>query len=997
VTAAVAHTPVKATIAAGVIHRTCKPVNDIRRHARAAQPVYAVPATAVRVHTRLLLVLVGITVLAVSPAPAQAKETIEQCANGPTGNVDCTGNAWVTGSLNSNRSRYREGDFVPFRVTIDGLRSGDTYRLRFGYDAVYTGLHAYDYVGSYNASQRPGQSIVPCSGVAQTAGPHACGASPSTLDVPTDTDTIFPSGGQEHGVFSAWGASLGSASYVTPSRIEANTPGTVERVMEITFTAQGPVVVLAWGGHVASILDWGPGRTFAQAGSGAPFHMRLRSSASFNPGSQDLALHVDVIAPRPSPFTTAVNVDAVELGGTVIDTARLSGSPRPTGTVRFFVCFDVAGPPDCTLGGDSAGHDEVLAASGTQGISSIEFRPQAVGYYCFRAEYEPSDSALFSPAAHTNRTTECFLVTPPPTRLAVTKLCVPSTDSGLFNLLIDGVIRLANARCGEGTGPLDVLPGIHTVSESAGTGTDLADYEIAFGGDCAADGSVTVLLGESATCTITNVRPGTPTAELTVIKECVPADDTGRFDVLINSLRFADLQCGQSTGAVEVAAGTHTVAEQGGTNTSLADYTSVIGGACAADGSVTLLAGESATCTITNRLRPARLTILKLCVPATDSGRFALTINGHTAGRAVRCGGSTGAIDVTPGTHLVGELGVGGTDLAKYERVVGGDCDADGLVQIAPGESATCTITNVRRPEESKVAELTLQKVCAPSTDSGRFNLRIDGVTEQEVSCGGQLGPLVLEPGTHHVGEGAAAGIDLSGYTTVIGGACHADGSITLTAGTSATCTITNVRHGAATAVLTVVKHCQPAHDSGQFVLDIDEQEFHGIRCGQSTGPITVAAGTRLVGEVATPPAIGDNYTTEFGGDCTASGTITLAPNQDATCTVTNIRIHHPPPPPPPNDCYTVTASPPRLLVGQPGTIETRAALRGKPVQDVLVRLSGAGISRSGHTRADGVARFEVTPRALGRISVTTPRQFGCPPAKIGHIAVHGISARFTG
>src|SRR6185312_3313345 len=172
-----------------------------------------------------------------------------------------------------------------------------------------------DYLGSYNASQRPGQSIVPCNGIAQTSGPHACGNSPSTVDVPTDTHTIFPSGSQQHGVFSAWGVRLESASYVNPALITASTTGTVERVMEVTFTAQGPVAVIAWGGHVASILNWGPGRTFAQVGSGAPFHMRLKASHSFNPGNQDLSLHVDVIAPRPAPFTTTVNPASVELGG----------------------------------------------------------------------------------------------------------------------------------------------------------------------------------------------------------------------------------------------------------------------------------------------------------------------------------------------------------------------------------------------------------------------------------------------------------------------------------------------------------------------------------------------------------------------------------------------------------------------------------------------------------------------------------------------------------
>jgi hypothetical protein len=90
-----------------------------------------------------------------------------------------------------------------------------------------------------------------------------------------------------------------------------------------------------------------------------------------------------------------------------------------------------------------------------------------------------------------------------------------------------------------------------------------------------------------------------------------------------------------------LAAGAYTVGEAGGTGTSLSDYTTVIGGDCAADGSVTVAAGGAATCTVTNTrnpIPPATLTVTKLCVPG-NGGRFTITINGRPAG-TVGCGGS---------------------------------------------------------------------------------------------------------------------------------------------------------------------------------------------------------------------------------------------------------------------------------------------------------------------------------------------------------------------
>jgi hypothetical protein len=218
------------------------------------------------------------------------------------------------------------------------------------------------------------------------------------------------------------------------------------------------------------------------------------------------------------------------------------------------------------------------------------------------------------------------------------------------------------------------------------------------------------------------------------------------------------------------------------------------------------------------------------------------------------------------------------------------------------------------------------------------------------------------------------------------------------------TCTITNARRTTEggtpvetpTAVLTVVKQCRPAGDDGRFVINIDELRFSGMRCGQSTGPITVAVGNHAVGEIATTGLV-DDYEIEFGGDCTAGGSITLAANQQATCTVTNVRVRRAALIRPADVCYTLRVSPRALRAGRRGSIVARAAVRGTPVRGVQVRVAGAGISRSGRTRAGGVVQFRVLPRAAGRITVTTPRQHGCPAVLAKRIAVRGGRPAVTG
>jgi hypothetical protein len=106
---------------------------------------------------------------------------------------------------------------------------------------------------------------------------------------------------------------------------------------------------------------------------------------------------------------------------------------------------------------------------------------------------------------------------PPPTgTIKVTKKLLPATDSGKFNLLIDGVAKATNVGDGGTTGTQTVNTGVHTVGESAGTGTSLSDYDSSLScvdkahGGSDNDGSVQVDSGDAWECVFTNTRKSTP-------------------------------------------------------------------------------------------------------------------------------------------------------------------------------------------------------------------------------------------------------------------------------------------------------------------------------------------------------------------------------------------------------------------------------------------------------------------------------------------------------
>lgn len=90
---------------------------------------------------------------------------------------------------------------------------------------------------------------------------------------------------------------------------------------------------------------------------------------------------------------------------------------------------------------------------------------------------------------------------------------------------------------------------------------------------------------------------------------------------------------------------------------------------------------------------------------------------------------------------------------------------------------------------------------------------------------------------------------------------------------------------------LTVRKILVPAGDLGKFVLRIDNiNRAFGVGHNGTTGAISLTAGSHTVAEGGYPGTSLANYTATFGGDCTASGTVSLTPGSNKTCTITNTR-----------------------------------------------------------------------------------------------------------
>src|SRR5205814_10711765 len=187
--------------------------------------------------------------------------------------------------------------------------------------------HADHYLTSVNATEKTADPVHDISGT--TAG--------NCFPIPVDLTITFanPGSSQEPGCIQIYNGTITSVAYGS-----ADMSG--QRSVTVTFTATDPTVVIAWGGHIASQIDWGAGNS-ASAISGSPYHMRLLTLDDAQLGNQDRSLKASGILPIPAVFTTQASFGQISLGQSVTDTATLSGSNGPvTGTVNFFVCFSAA-------------------------------------------------------------------------------------------------------------------------------------------------------------------------------------------------------------------------------------------------------------------------------------------------------------------------------------------------------------------------------------------------------------------------------------------------------------------------------------------------------------------------------------------------------------------------------------------------------------------------------------------------------------------------------
>ncbi len=529
---------------------------------------------------------------------------LDQCGNGKVSSPDqCTGSAWQHGDLNANQAHFREGDSVPYRLTFGSLGIGSTNSVTIQWDVTKNDKHATDYLTTYNRTESVGND--PCSGVS------GCGGSPSTFDIPSDPN--IGSIPQIAGVFTLFNGTITAVSGYTVT----GALGDQSNQITVTFTANSATPVLTWSGHIGSQIDWGAGNS-ASSINGSPYHMRLLD-LNGSGGNQDRALSASAVPPVPT-IATQVNTSGVVINNPVTDTATLTGSGQNpaavTGNVTFFVCGPESSNPDCTNGGVQVGNATTI--NNGQAISS-NFSPGQAGNYCFRAEYAPDASAVYSPTNHTNQTTECFVATLPPTGILHVVKDVLNPDGNAINDIHSFSVTVGSqtdSTFGEGDDATFTLDaGIYSVSEGLDGNYDIVS--VSEDSDPNTTGyQVNLNPGEEKTITIINWQKK---ATITVTKDVVkydlsPVSDNHTFYVTVDGTQkpfgegnnaIFEVNPGGPYGTIELSDNNYTWVSQ--------------------DGAVTIGSNGRGTINIVNKQNPGTISGYKY--DATGSGIFNWTIN----------------------------------------------------------------------------------------------------------------------------------------------------------------------------------------------------------------------------------------------------------------------------------------------------------------------------------------------------------------------------------
>ena len=350
-------------------------------------------------------------------------QTVEPCVTTGSGS-----SGWVNGNAGASNAHFAEGESISYRARLTNLPANADVTLVLGYDVIHNGHDAIDYLTDKNRWQQPETSVAanpdqPCSGVANcpNVSPYTPDSTITITEPPknvqVDTTKTFASGEcqkatnagiqQPKTSFNAlpsaqrqmelFGGNSGVFAYIAnPTMNLLDKNGDQEQQVRISFHATRSDPVLAWGGHIASRLDWGctDGARSASGISGSPYHMRIKSATvngtAVSLGNQDRSLAASAVVFVQPGITTTLEATTGLVGDAIHDGATLNGATSDAGgTVTYRIYTDTACSTLATTGANGQIDAQPAAVNVANGVvpDSADVTFQQAGTYYWQAAY----------------------------------------------------------------------------------------------------------------------------------------------------------------------------------------------------------------------------------------------------------------------------------------------------------------------------------------------------------------------------------------------------------------------------------------------------------------------------------------------------------------------------------------------------------------------------------------------------------------------------------
>jgi len=287
--------------------------------------------------------LIGFIVIVLMSLSGHSQSgNLDQVRNGPKANPQKNfyktfdNPTWVNGNAGSSDAHYTEGMSIPYRSLLTGLTPGTCYEYVIEYDTYHSAM-AIDYLTHYQRLEPHspfGHAAETIDPLIFTSGskeykmrvfttddqgfepPASSGITTgSTLDIHLQPTASFNNLPNAERVMTIYNGSLTSLHYDKQDQIVISGNNNTATQVRVIFTADRDSVVLAWGGHIGSRLDWGnnpaTGKPLSAGGiSGSPYHMRQISmkicgavSNLSGIGNQDRSLSAAAVVPPPTCVT----------------------------------------------------------------------------------------------------------------------------------------------------------------------------------------------------------------------------------------------------------------------------------------------------------------------------------------------------------------------------------------------------------------------------------------------------------------------------------------------------------------------------------------------------------------------------------------------------------------------------------------------------------------------------------------------------------------------